>query len=517
MPKVTMIPPTKPDESGKIRVGAYCRVSTSTTEQHNSFLVQTEYYQNKFQHSETEILVEIYADEGESGVSDKRENFQRMMKDCHRGRIDRIYTKSISRFARNTKDCLQYLRELKAIGVTVVFEKERLDTALLSDEMMLTIMSGLAQEESVSLSKNFRWGIQKRMQNGTYKMSNAPYGYVLTDGKLVISEPEAEVVRQIFAWYLDGYGVLQIMNMLNQAGIPTSKNLEKWGKAHVRYILDNEKYTGDSVYQKNYTTDTVPFKVKKNYGQKPMYYVSGTHEGIISKEVFEKAKALTVARRKVMPYTKMQYYPLTRKMICPYCGKKFGRSTKKKSRIFWVCDTHHKNAESCPNLQIEQCIVYDAFIQMFNKLYFHYQTILLPVRQNLLELKGRMFSKNAHISDIQTKIANLREQNHVLATLVTKGFLSSEKYQEQSAGLQTKITKLQKELFRLTRSDEDDTLEQLDFLIEYFESRQEKMIEFEEDVFSTLVDKVITESRSRLTFCLAGGLQFTEYIYTDKE
>ncbi|MBR7085579.1 MAG: hypothetical protein IKI37_10455, partial [Oscillospiraceae bacterium] len=176
-----------------------------------------------------------------------------------------------------------------------------------------------------------------------------------------------------------------------------------------------------------------------------------------------------------------------------------------------------KNAESCPNLQIEQSIVYDAFIQMFNKLYFHYQTILLPVRQNLLELKGRMFSKNAHISDIQTKIANLREQNHVLAALVTKGFLSSEKYQEQSAGLQTKITKLQKELFRLTRSDEDDTLEQLDFLIEYFESRQEKMIEFEEDAFSTLVDKVITESRSRLTFCLAGGLQFTEYIYTDKE
>ncbi len=513
MPKVTIIPPTRQDEARKIRIAAYCRVSTSSTEQHNSFLVQTEYYRNKFQHSDTEILIEIYADEAESGTNDMRENFRRMIKDCHRGRIDRIYTKSVSRFARNTKDCLQYVRELKTIGVSVVFEKERIDTAQLTDEMMLTIMSGLAQEESVSLSKNLKWSIRRKMQNGTYKSPNAPYGYVLIDGKLMISEPEADVVRQIFAWYLNGYGVWQIMQMLNQAEIPTSKNLEKWGKAHVRYILDNEKYTGDSVYQKNYTTDTVPFRTKKNYGQLPMYYVSGTHEGIISKEIFEKAQALTAARKQAIPYTKMQYYPLTKKMICAYCGKKFGRCIKKKIRIFWICATHNKNAESCPNLAIEQDIIYEAFIRMFNKLYFHYRTILLPMQQSLSELKSRVFSKNVHVLAIQTEIANLREQNHVLATLLTKGFLSSEKYQEQSAGLHTRIAKLQKELFQLTCADaEDDMLEQLSVLISYFENRQEKMTEFQENTFSELVDKIIVKSRSELRFCLIGGLQFTEYI-----
>ena len=511
MPKVTMIPPVRPDTSGKIRAAAYCRVSTAMTSQHNSFVVQTEYYRNKFQNSDTEILVELYADEGESGVDSGRKNFQRMLKDCHRGKIDRIYTKSVSRFARNTKDCLQYIRELKAIGVSVVFEKEHIDTARLSDEMMLTIMSGLAQEESVSLSKNLRWSVRRKMQNGTYKPSNAPYGYVLENGKLKISEPEAEVVRQIFAWYLDGYGVQQIMQMLNEAGIPTSKHLEKWGKAHVRYILDNEKYTGDSVYQKNYTADTVPFRVKKNYGQMPMYYVSGTHEGIIPKEIFEKAQALTNARKQAIPYTKMQYYPLTRKLICPYCGKKFGRTAKKRIRVFWICATHHKSAESCPNPAVEEYVIYEAFIRMFNKLYFHYQTILLPLQHSLSELKTRMFSENARVSDIQLEIAKLREQNHVLASLVTKGFLSSQKYQEQSAELQAGIVRLQKELFRLTWADEeDDTLRQLSLLIDYFENRKEKMTEFEEDAFSMLVDKIIVESRSELKFCLTCGLQFTE-------
>ena len=207
----------------------------------------------------------------------------------------------------------------------------------------------------------------------------------------------------------------------------------------------------------------------------------------------------------------MQYYPLTRKLICPYCGKKFGRKIKKKVRIFWICATHHKSAESCPNSAIEQHIIYEAFIRMFNKLYFHYRTILLPLQHSLSELKTRMFSENARVSDIQLEIAKLREQNHVLATLVTKGFLSSQKYQEQSAELQARIAKLQKELFRLTSADEeDDTLRQLSIMIDYFENRQEKMTEFEEDAFSMLVDNIIVENRSKLKFCLTCGLQLTE-------
>ena len=255
MPKVTIIQPTKPDDSGKIRAAAYCRVSTNTADQHHSYTVQMEYYTRLFENSTTELLVGIYADEGISGTgSENRNDFQRMLRDCRKGKIDRIYTKSISRFARNTKDCLLYIRELRTLGVSVFFEKENIDTGRITDEMMLTIMGGLAQEESTSLAQNMRWGVRKRMQNGTYKIGIPPYGYRMADGELVIEESEAAVVRQIYAWFLEGNGVMRITQMLNAAGYPTSNGLEKWGKAHVRYILSNERYAGDTVLQKTFIT-----------------------------------------------------------------------------------------------------------------------------------------------------------------------------------------------------------------------------------------------------------------------
>ena len=179
MPTVTVIQPTIAEEQNtKIRCAAYCRVSSDSEDQLNSFMAQTRYYEKAFENSETEQLVDIYADEGITGTrEDKRDEFQRMIKDCRRGKIDRIYTKSISRFARNTKDCLKNIRELKSLGITVFFEKENIDTAKLSDEMMITIMGGLAQEESTSISQNMRWSVQKRMQNGTYKNATPPFGF----------------------------------------------------------------------------------------------------------------------------------------------------------------------------------------------------------------------------------------------------------------------------------------------------------------------------------------------------
>lgn len=222
MPKITIIQPTKPDDSGKIRVAAYCRVSTNTVDQHNSYTVQTEYYTHRFAVSDTEILVGIYADEGISGTgSAKREDFQRMLRDCRKEKIDRIYTKSISRFARNTKDCLRTIRELKTLGVAVIFEKERINTGKMSDEMMLTIMGGLAQEESISMSNNLKWGIRKKMQQGTYKIPCVPYGYVRVNGDIHIQQEQAEVVRQIFSLALSGCGAMAIADELTEQGIPT--------------------------------------------------------------------------------------------------------------------------------------------------------------------------------------------------------------------------------------------------------------------------------------------------------
>lgn len=229
--------------------------------------------------------------------------------------------------------------------------------------------------------------------------------------------------------------------MLNESGISAGKNVKNWTQRHVLYILKDEKYIGDSLFQKKYTTDTVPFKLRENHGELPMYYVSGTNEAIISKEDFETAQILLKQRRKGIP-SERKYFPLALKMMCGHCGKNFLRKASSRKQL-WICQVRWDTPEKCPNPFISRDDVYDAFMRLFNKLRCHYRKFLIPVQNALAELKQKEFSGNTRISDIQTEIANFREQNHVLATLVTEGFLSSEKYQEQSFGLQTKITKLQ--------------------------------------------------------------------------
>lgn len=252
MPTVTVIQPTIAEEKSRIiRCAAYCRVSSDSEDQLNSFMAQLKYYENFLADSKTETLINVYADEGVTGTrEDKREDFQRMMKDCRKGKIDRIYTKSISRFARNTKDCLKNIRELKSLGITVFFEKENIDTANMPDEMMITIMGGLAQEESTSLSQNMRWSVQKRMQNGTYKIARPPYGFDIIDGNLVVNKDQAQIVSQIFNWYINGCGLQKIADILNEHNVPSSQKQTKWTADIVKYILKNERYIGDAVFQK---------------------------------------------------------------------------------------------------------------------------------------------------------------------------------------------------------------------------------------------------------------------------
>lgn len=328
MPTVTIIEPISEIKTdNKLRVAAYCRVSSNSADQQNSYAVQLAYYGSKFSDSETETLVEIYADEGISGTrDDKRAEFQRMINDCRKGKIDRIYAKSISRFARNTRDCLKYVRELKSLGITIFFEKENIDTAKVTDEMMITIMGGLAQEESVSISQNMQWSIRKRMQNGTYIASNQPYGYDKINGRLVINEAEAEIVRRIFNEYLSGFGLNSICKNLNADGIIMGKSGIEWKKKAVRYILTNEKYIGDCLWQKSYTENIFPFKKPKNRGEADQYYVADHHEPIISREMFETVQELLKKRGEEFGHTEFRKYPLTMKIQCGNCGRIFKRN-----------------------------------------------------------------------------------------------------------------------------------------------------------------------------------------------
>ena len=431
MATITVIQPSIMTETVKRRVAAYCRVSSSSEDQLNSYQAQLTYYSHKFEDSVTEELVDLYADESITGTrDDKRDEFQRLMKDCRRGKIDRIYTKSISRFARNTKDCLKNLRELKALGITVFFEKENIDTANMTDEIMITILGGLAQEESVSISQNMRWSAEKRMQNGTFIASTPPYGYKNQDGKLVINAEEAIIVRQIYTEYLSGNGLKEICRILNDSGVSAGKYGKCWHVESIRYILTNEKYIGDCLWQKRYTESMVPFRRRINEGQVNSYYIPDDHE----------------------------------------------------------------------------------FIRLHNKLLCHYRSILFPIQQMLQELKCKKYGGNVRVMDIHKEIAKLREQNHVIARLRTKGFMDEGKFQEQSKELNNKIRKLQAELKKITRSDdEDDILEQLDMLIDYFEKREQIMVSFEPETFDSVVDK-ITANQNELTFHLLGGIELKEKI-----
>lgn len=511
MPTVTVIQPTITEEQNtKIRCAAYCRVSSDSEDQLNSFIAQTRYYSQVFEDSETEKLIDIYADEGITGTrEDKRDEFQRMIKDCRKGKIDRIYTKSISRFARNTRDCLKNVRELKSLGITIYFEKENIDTANMTDEMMITIMGGLAQEESTSISQNMRWSCQKRMENGTYEISRPPYGYLKKDGILCINKKQAQVVRKIFNWYANGYGLEAIADMLNNLNIDSSMSAVKWRADIIRYILKNERYIGDAVFQKNYKTETLPHIEKKNYGEKPKYYVSGINIPIIDKVTFSTVQDLLASKQgKYINSGNI----LSKKIFCSMCGSTY-KYINCRGKAYWVCRTHNHKASECSNGRIYEGYIYSSFIRLCNKLLYNYKQILVPLQTALQDLKLKKFSGKTQVMDIHKEIAKLREQTHVLARLKTKGFLDEAKFIEQSTELTAKINKLQTELKKLTRSDdEDETLDQIEILIDFFEKRDNPITEFEESTFESIVEKIVVIDQHELEFHLIGGLKFKENI-----
>lgn len=514
MPTLTVIQPTITEEkSAIIRCAAYCRVSSDSEDQLNSFMAQTRYYSQIFENSETEELIDIYADEGITGTcEDKRNEFQRMIKDCRRGKIDRIYTKSISRFARNTKDCLKNVRELKSLGITIFFEKENIDTANMTDEIMITIMGGLAQEESTSISQNIQWSIKNRMKNGTYIVSNVPFGYRKDNGRFVICEEEAVIVRRIYAEFLQGNGLNGICDILNHEGKVMAKSGCIWKKKAVRYILTNEKYIGDCLWRKKITENVFPFKKSKNNGQAEQYYVSCSHEPIISRADFETVQRLLAQKSKYFGHTEFHEYPLSRKIICTNCGSTYRRK-RSNNKTYWVCLKHDLNAAECNSKWIAEDKIYNAFKVLHNKLWNNYKQILLPMQTALQDLKLRRFNGNSNIMDIHKDIAKLREQTHVLARLKTKGFLENAKYIEQTTELTAKINKLQAELKKLTRSDDDDeTLEQIEMLIDFFENQENFMTEFDESAFENILEKIVVINQHELEFHLIGGLKFKEII-----
>ncbi len=357
--RVQMIPATRkitdPRSShhGKQRVAAYCRVSTNNKEQINSYEAQKVYYTQKIEENPDWELAGIFADRGLSGTSlKKRDNFNKMIAACKRGRIDTILTKSLSRFARNTVDCLETVRMLRARGIGVIFEKENINTFTESNEFLITLFSGFAQAESESLSGNIARGKMMSMQAG-----NVPFQYKKLlgyregeDGKPEIDPEEAKTVRRIYRRYLEGCSLSQIQRELEADHVPTAQGIQRWSYQVIHNILTNERYIGDALLGKTYVLDCISKEVRKNNGERPQYYVENNHPAIIPREWFQRVKeemTRRASKRKVMQrHGKTELgkysakYALSELLVCGECGTPYKRCTwarNGKKRIVWRC------------------------------------------------------------------------------------------------------------------------------------------------------------------------------------
>ena len=339
----------KKAEKPKLRVAAYCRVSTDSDEQATSYEAQIEHYTEYISKNPEWVLAGIFADDGITGTNTKkRDEFNRMIEECHAGNIDMIITKSISRFARNTLDCLKYIRELKDLNIPVFFEKESINTMDAKGEVLLTIMASLAQQESQSLSQNVKLGIQYRYQQGKVQINHNRFlGYTKdADGNLVIEPEQAEIVRRIYREYLQGLSMDKIAAGLEADGILTGAGKTKWHTSTINKILRNEKYIGDALLQKTYTTDFLTKKRIKNNGTVPQYYVEGDHEPIIPKDIFLLVQEELVRRRVVHTSNNGKRHCYSCKhcfsqiVICGECGEFFRRvhwNNRGCKSIVWRC------------------------------------------------------------------------------------------------------------------------------------------------------------------------------------
>lgn len=521
--KITKINPVKPQVmmqlQPKKRVCAYCRVSTDSREQQNSFTAQTAYYEEMINGRSDWQYVGIYADEARSGTKlQRRDDFLRMMKDCEAGKIDMIITKSITRFARNTVDSIKAIRKLKLLGIAVFFEKENINTLSESSEMLLTILSSLAQGESESTSTNNKWAAVKRFQEGTFIVSTPAHGYTNVEGELVIDEQEAETVRFIFKEYLNGKGSYVIARELTEKGIQTVRGAEKWSDGVVKEILQNPVYTGNLILQKTYSAEVVPFKRKKNKGELPQYFISKNHEPIISMEEAEAVKEIYEYRRKQMKFdgTKSQNrYAYSSKIICGECGGVFRRQKiyigKPYEKVQWCCIKHIEHKDKCSMTAIREDIIQDAFTLMWNKLYSNYTEMLSPMLESLKRLRADE-QQEKDIRECNEKIMELSKQSHILSGVVAKGYLDSAIFIEKQTALQIELDAMRKKRKALLdESGFESEIFYTEQLIGLLESHPGIQDTYREDLFLQSVEQIIIKEGKTVTFRLKNKLELSEH------
>ncbi len=500
-----------------LRVAAYCRVSTDSDAQLESLEAQKTHYENYISGREDWEFAGLYYDEGISGTKkEKRPELLRMISDCEAGRIDFVITKSISRFARNTTDCLEMVRKLLDLHIPIYFEKENLNTSSMGSEFYLAILSSMAEGESTSISENNKWSVRKCFQNGTYKLSYPPYGYDWNGEQMVIHPEQAEVVRWIFAQVLSGKGTQAVANELNENGVPSKKG-GRWTSTTIRGMLANEKYTGDVVFQKTYTDSQ--FNRHVNRGEKDRYAMADHHEAIINREEFDAVQALIQQRAREKGIVKgsgkyQNRYCFSGRIICGECGDTFKRrihSCSGNTYAAWCCSTHINDKIQCSMKYVEEDVLKAAFITMMNKLIYAHRMILKPY-VDVLRSTTRDGSMK-RIQQIQTLLLQNADQRETLAKLMGQGYIDPIIYNEENNALLRQADDYRAEIEMLNKNISGDATHlraATDLL--HFADKSAMLEAFDEELFERTVDRIVVTSRNDVAFELKCGLKLTERI-----
>ena len=523
--KITKIEPVKQQAVSnfqvQLRVCAYCRVSTDSREQHHSFSAQVEYYTKLIGKRDNWKYAGIYADEARSGTKvQKRDEFLRMMCDCEAGRIDMIITKSVTRFARNTVDSIQAIRRLKELGIAVFFEKENINTLSEKSEVMVTILSSLAQGESESISTNNKWSAVRRFRKGTFIIGCPAYGYTKNeDGEMIIDEADAAIIRRIFKDYLTGKGSYVIAKELETEKVPLIRNAEKWQDGVIKGILQNPVYAGDLLLQKTFTTDVLPFKRKANKGQHPQYFIESNHEPIITRQQAEAVREIYEYRRNQMGMDgsdKYQNrYAFSSKIICDECGTIFRRQKiyigKPYEIIQWCCHQHIEDSSKCSLKAVREDIIKWAFTTMWNKLISNYDEILLPLFKSLKALRVDQ-EQEKQIGECNNRIMELTEQSHILSRVISKGYIDSAVFIERQNVIMQEIAAAKKKrAFLLDNNGFDKEIIQTERLLELIRNNLTIIEDYDEELFLQAVDQIIIQKNQIIIFRLKNSLELSEY------
>ena len=523
--KVTIIPanpkraePGKPANQ-KLRVAAYCRVSTDSEEQINSYKNQLAFYTEKINSKTEWKFAGVYADEGITGTSMKhREDFKRMLRACREGRIDLILCKSVSRFGRNSVDVLRTIRALRERGIGVVFEKEGVDTRTMNSELILAFHSAFSQSESESIRENVSRGLRMAYEQGTIAIGPNLYGFRKgQEGAVEIDEEKAKVIRQIARWFLDGDSLHAIADKLAQRHIPSPKGKDTWSTATVRSILSNEKYKGDVLLQKTYKPSLFSNRAVKNDGALKKYYIEDVLPHILEPETFDRIQeelAKRSAKRPTSEKAKTPFgrycgkYALSTLVVCGQCGALYRRVTwyrKGEKKIVWRCGTRLDNKANCTQSPtLEEPALQSTVMQAISQQYVHKGKAIEVTMQSIRSVLTPETAGSEYA--IRTKISELQKERKAL---LTKALAENDdgKYDFQFARIKQELEQLQSQLegvqaMQKAQAVDEVRMAEIAALLERF---QKSSLPFNNILVRKVVDTVRVESADKLEITFKDG------------